>query len=286
MKLIAVGDNVVDLYRNTGEAFPGGNAVNVAVHAARLGAEAEYLGTFGDDEMARVLQNALQENGVSCRHCPVIPGKTTKFCRYDVVDGERRFIDVVTGDTWVGPIQLSDPEYAVLETADVIVSSCNAKMPEQMPRLETLPAVFAFDFGEKEKYRTRSYYDTVCQGIDLAMLACEPMTPQEFTALCAPLHARGTVHVLATMGSAGQMLSVQGEILQAGLEAITPADTMGAGDCFLAAFLCSLYAAGWRKGQPMPVSALRQALAAGQQAAAQNCLVQGGFGCKVKLLLT
>ena len=283
MKLIAVGDNVVDLYRNTGEAFPGGNAVNVAVHAARLGAEAEYLGTFGDDEMARVLQNALQENGVSCRHCPVIPGKTTKLCRYDVVDGERRFIDVVTGDTWVGPIQLSEPEYAALETADVIVSSCNAKMPEQMPRLETLPAVFAFDFGEKEKYRTKSYYDTVCRGIDLAMLSCEPMTPQAFAALCAPLHARGTVHVLATMGSAGQMLSVQGEILQAGLEAITPADTMGAGDCFLAAFLCSLYAAGWRKGQPMPVPALRQALAAGQQASAKNCLVQGGFGCKVKL---
>ena len=115
------------------------------------------------------------------------------------------------------------------------------------------------------------------------MLSCEPMTPQEFATLCAPLHARGTAHVLATMGSAGQMLSVQGEILQAGLEAITPADTMGAGDCFLAAFLCSLYAAGWRKGQPMPVPALRQALKAGQQASAKNCLVQGGFGCKVKL---
>ena len=48
MKLIALGDNVIDAYRNTGEHFPGGNAVNVAVHAARLGAQAEYLGAFGD----------------------------------------------------------------------------------------------------------------------------------------------------------------------------------------------------------------------------------------------
>ena len=40
MKLIALGDNVIDAYRNTGEHFPGGNAVNVAVHAARLGSHA------------------------------------------------------------------------------------------------------------------------------------------------------------------------------------------------------------------------------------------------------
>ena len=49
MKLIALGDNVIDYYHNTQECFPGGNAVNVAVHAARLGAQAEYLGSLGDD---------------------------------------------------------------------------------------------------------------------------------------------------------------------------------------------------------------------------------------------
>lgn len=280
MKLIAVGDHVVDFYRNTGESFPGGNAVNVAVHAARLGVEAEYLGAFGDDAMACMIRTALRENGVTYSHCPVIPGKTTKICRYDVVNGERQFIDVITGDTWVGPLRLGKADDAVLEKADILVSSCNAKMPEQMPRMETLPAVFAFDFGEKEKYRTKAYYDAVCQGIDLAMLSCGEMSVQEFAAFCAPLHTRGTIHVLATMGGAGQMLSVQGEILQAPINTITPADTMGAGDCFLAAFLCSLYAAGWRKHQPMPQQALRQALVAGQRASAQNCLVQGGFGCK------
>ena len=30
MKLIALGDNVIDYYHNTQECFPGGNAVNVA----------------------------------------------------------------------------------------------------------------------------------------------------------------------------------------------------------------------------------------------------------------
>ena len=56
MKLIALGDNVIDYYHNTQECFPGGNAVNVAVHAARLGAQAEYLGSLGDDKMAHIVE--------------------------------------------------------------------------------------------------------------------------------------------------------------------------------------------------------------------------------------
>jgi fructoselysine 6-kinase len=58
---------------------------------------------------------------------------------------------------------------------------------------------------------------------------------------------------------------------------------MGAGDSFLAAFLCSLYTAGWQKAKSMPEQALLAALAAGQQVSARNCMAQGGFGCKAEI---
>ena len=74
MKLIALGDNVIDYYHNTQECFPGGNAVNVAVHAARLGAQAEYLGSLGDDKMAHIVEKALQENGVDISIAPFCKG--------------------------------------------------------------------------------------------------------------------------------------------------------------------------------------------------------------------
>ena len=164
MKLIALGDNVIDYYHNTQECFPGGNAVNVAVHAARLGAQAEYLGSLGDDKMAHIVEKALRENGVDISHCPVLQGRTTKVCSYDVVNGERSFIEVITGESWTGPLQIGAQELDELKTADLIVSSCNAKMPEQMAAVQALPAVFAYDFGEKEKYRTDAYYDEVCHG--------------------------------------------------------------------------------------------------------------------------
>ena len=150
MKLIALGDNVIDYYHNTQECFPGGNAVNVAVHAARLGAQAEYLGSLGDDNMAHIVEKALQENGVDISHCPILQGRTTKVCSYDVVNGERSFLEVITGESWTGPLQITAQELDELKTADLIVSSCNAKMPEQMAAVQALPAVFAYDFGEKE----------------------------------------------------------------------------------------------------------------------------------------
>lgn len=283
MKLIALGDNVIDYYRNTQECFPGGNAVNVAVHAARLGVQAEYLGSFGDDKMVPILQKALEENGVDISHCPILPGHTTKVCVYDVLNGERSFVRVVTGESWTGPLRIGAAELAELKTADLIVSSCNAKMPEQMAAVQALPAIFAYDFGEKEKYRTADYYDAVCHNMDLALLSCKPMDEAAFADLCAPLHRRGVVHVLATMGAAGQMLSVQGKIIKKTTQMVNASDTMGAGDSFLAAFLCSLYTAGWHKGMPMPEQALLAALEAGQQVSARNCMVRGGFGCKAEI---
>lgn len=283
MKLIALGDNVIDLYENTGECFPGGNAVNVAVHAARLGADAEYLGAFGTDKLAAVLCQALDENHVDHSHCTVLPGRTTKTCNYNVLDGERHYLGITTGETWAGPLQITPEQMEHLKTADLIVSSCNAKMPEQMAAVEALPALFAYDFGEKEKYRTDAYYDEVCHGIDLAMFSCAPMTEAEFAAFCAPLHRRGVVHVLATMGAAGQLLSAQGKILQKSIPMLHACDTMGAGDSFLAAFLCALQAQGWQKGRLMPQHPLEVALAAGQAAAAENCMQKGGFGFRAEI---
>jgi len=195
---------------------------------------------------------------------------------YDVY-GYRQFSSRIKGGHTSYKLRIANHPVAT------IASSCNAKMPEQMAAVQALPAVFAYDFGEKEKYRTDAYYDEVCHGIDLAMLSCKPMDKAAFAELCAPLHRRGVVHVLATMGAAGQMLSVQGKIVEKTTQMVEASDTMGAGDSFLAAFLCSLYTAGWQKAKPMPEQALLAALAAGQQVSARNCMAQGGFGCKAEI---
>ena len=60
MKLIAAGDNVVDYYQDQETFYPGGNALNVAVLARRLGHETSYIGILGSDEAADHVLNVLK----------------------------------------------------------------------------------------------------------------------------------------------------------------------------------------------------------------------------------
>ncbi len=63
VRVIGVGDNTVDRYLHLGRMFPGGNAVNVAVHARRLGHEASYIGWLGTDRYGRLLLDGLAAEG-------------------------------------------------------------------------------------------------------------------------------------------------------------------------------------------------------------------------------
>ena len=50
MKLLGIGDNVLDDYRWRQELYPGGNSVNVPVLARRYdGSTAAYIGVLADD---------------------------------------------------------------------------------------------------------------------------------------------------------------------------------------------------------------------------------------------
>ena len=73
-KLLGLGDNTVDTYVDRSLQFPGGNAVNVAVQAKRLGAQTGYLGCLGSDEAGMLLVDALRLEGVDTTRCRVRPG--------------------------------------------------------------------------------------------------------------------------------------------------------------------------------------------------------------------
>ena len=69
MKLLGLGDNVMDAYLFRGELYPGGNAANVAVLAKRAGAEKSgYIGVLATDAAGEHFRTVLQtENGDSSR---------------------------------------------------------------------------------------------------------------------------------------------------------------------------------------------------------------------------
>ena len=78
-RILGLGDNTIDTYVDAGLQFPGGNAVNVAVMARRLGAETSYLGCWGDDEGGRLLEDALTAERVDLSHVRRIAGGLARF---------------------------------------------------------------------------------------------------------------------------------------------------------------------------------------------------------------
>lgn len=62
MKVIGLGDNVVDKYEHIRTMYPGGNALNFAVYAKRLGVDAAFLGAFGTDQEAKTCTGKYPAN--------------------------------------------------------------------------------------------------------------------------------------------------------------------------------------------------------------------------------
>lgn len=280
MKILGLGDNVVDRYLNLKVMFPGGNAVNVAAHSAKLGAEAGYLGRIGNDPEGRMVWDALRDLHVDLAHCELVNGGTTKRCDVNVYEGERSFVGVDLGTAWPGAPVLTDDDIAYMNTFDLIHSSCNAKMPEQLIKLKDSSSLVSFDFGEKDKYRVDEYLDMICPYTDLALCSCDGLSLEDRKALAERLHEKGIDIVLLTSGSVGPLVYNGSVYVEGKVAYVKPVDTMGAGDSFLAAFMVSLLEQGWEKHKTPNEAMLREAMKQGAHYAAQNCLIEGGFGYK------
>ena len=81
MRLAAIGDNCVDFYEKQGWAYPGGNAVNVAVYGRQLGMDAAYLGWIGTDNFGDMMQEKLKEQDVETVRMQRKQGKTAIWNR-------------------------------------------------------------------------------------------------------------------------------------------------------------------------------------------------------------
>ncbi len=153
--------------------FPGGNAVNVAARcAALLGAEAAYVGSIGADREGKILKNALESSRIDLSQCILNTEATTKKCDVNVIDGERHYIGCDLGTKWAHTTTIRTEDVESLKTFDVIHTSCNAKLHEDVYKLKDLTGMVTFDFSVKDKYRAKAFFNigTVILGIGTIFL--------------------------------------------------------------------------------------------------------------------
>ena len=281
MRVLGFGDNIVDRFVDRGLDYPGGNCVNVAVFAQRLGAFAGYLGVFGSDDAGEFLRTAIVAEGVDLSHSVTRDGESgVSTLRVD--DGERIFLGWNGGGvTTESPLRLDADLLAYVSDFDVVHSSVYSGSEIELPLLTDGKTLVSFDLSSEDHYRTPAYLDSICRWTDLVLLSCSHLTATETKVLLADAIARGASLALATRGTEGAIVTDGRVTIESPAHLVedptTIIDTMGCGDAFLAGFLVSLLGAGWSRSSPPTAHHLRTALAAGADAAYAQCFVEGAF---------
>ncbi len=278
MRVIGYGDNVVDRYINKNLMFPGGNCINFAVYAKCAGADSSYLGYWGEDCEAWLIQHAMDELGVKTDHCRIQSGTVTERCDVELIDGDRVFVQEDERNNLHGVPLLGKEELEYLSSFDLIHSDCYAGTEIELSKLMGLGPLVAFDFSEEKEYRTEEYLNSICPTLDLALFSCENMSRQDIEALLHHVSGKGVSYVLATMGMHGQLLFDGKHFYEGHVKKVDPIDTMGAGDSFFTSFMVAMMSRGWSRGIRLDGGTLKHCFEYAANFAAQTCLNEGAFG--------
>ena len=274
MRVIGIGDNVVDDYTHIRTMFPGGNALNFSVYASMLGCESAYLGIFGSDVAARHVRQTLAELGVDASHCRFEEGPNGRAI-LRIEDGERVFISSNEGGISKSvPMGFIFDDLDYLQSFSTIHTSAYSYLDHHVPRLHSLNPLVSYDFSDD--------FDTddalsLCQYIDIGFFSCAEWTEEATVDLLEKAVSRGCPIAVATRGRHGAILFEGRSWFRQAPHTVTPTDTLGAGDAFISGFLVS-YVGGKGDTGVQPASLIENSLEKAASFAAGICQVQGAFG--------
>lgn len=297
--IITIGEILIDLTQ-TGRnaqnvplfaANPGGAPANVAVAAARLGAQTAFVGKTGRDDFGAYLAGVLQENKVDITGMCTDEAPTTMAIVSVAPSGERSFSFVRGADSRLAPNEL---DVSALQNAKVLHFG-SVSLTANPAREATLFAVrqarargvlISYDPNYREAL-WGSEADAVqwmrapLGSVDVLKLSDEETVlltgaedPEEAS---RRMEAMGVRLVMITLGSKGVFYRWQGQTGTLPGVPTTVADTNGAGDTFLGAVLSRLTARGAHPLEGLDVPELEQILSFANRAAAKTCSRSGAI---------
>jgi sulfofructose kinase len=225
--------------------LPGGQSASAAVGCARLGWKTQYIGTFGDDDAARIGIESLERDQVDTSLVRRIPNATSHTSLV--------LVDVRSGDRTV--IWYRDPRLA-MSAEDVPVDAISKGRVLLVDDHEPLAATVAARAAREAGVRTvidveklRPGTEELLQHIDV-IIAAEHL-PSELTglpdlgaALREMARRFDPAHTCATLGPKGSLSLVDGKEVRTPAFEVHVEDTTGAGDAFRAGFISGWLRAG------------------------------------------
>ena len=265
MKVLGVGDNCIDHYIELGKRYPGGNALNFVVYASRYeDIEAQYVGIVGTDDNGRFMLDQIKENGFSTDHIIIREG-TTAVTKILIREGDRVFDDYTEGvqeDVVLPYEKIPSPK-----GYDLIHFTVWGFGREHIKRLkESTGALLSCDFsGQLEDPRTE-----IIQYLDISFFSGSHLIEKDQNPepVLKRLKEKTPGLVVMTLGEYGSMVYDGKDLYKGEAIPVDVVDTLGAGDAYIAGFLCSRI-----KGKTIPESIM-----AGHLAATEICKRLGAWG--------
>ena len=274
MKVIGIGDNVVDNYIHIRKMFPGGNALNFSVYASMLGCDSAYLGVFGSDESAAHVQQTLADMGVDTSHCRYGDGPNGQAI-LKIEQGERIFISSNKGGISKSiPMEFIFENLNYLQSFSIAHTGAYSYMDSYLPDLKQLNPLISYDFSDDFD---DEYALSLCKYIDIGFFSCSDWTKESAKELLAKAVNRGCTMAVATRGPHEAILYDGQSWFYQAPRAVIPKDTLGAGDAFITGFLIS-YVKGKARTGIQPAELMKDSLDKAASFAAEVCQLQGAFG--------
>ncbi len=259
-RIAVVGDNCIDvLLPPIDRRLVGGNALNVAVQLARLGADASYFGAVGDDEQGDLVASALHANHVDSTHLVrrSLPTSHTIISVDATGDRHMDYEDFGACDGYT-------PNGAALD-ALLTMDHVHIGWLNDSGALRRRLAQAGISVSQDISVNSQPQHLGV-DGLTVVFASFEGSHDEAATE-ARRLRAAGARNVVLTRGSAGSSAFIGDDAFEQRAQTITPLDTTGAGDSFAAGFLYALFTG----------KAPRNAAVDGALLAARTCLHLGGF---------
>ena len=240
-RIACVGENCVDSYARTGEIFFGGNPVNAAVYAIRLGLAASYLGAVGTDRFGLEMLTALSEKGIDVSHAQILEGNTA-LTHVSIENGERVFGKYDEGV--MKKFMMREEDSTFLAGQDLAARGLWGHCENSLGRIRSLGIPVVFDSSD----RTEAPESVLARkSTDIFFFSDDKSGDQKLRNKLQRLSSEGPGLVIATRGDKGSLAWDGERFVAQGIIPVQIADTMGAGDSFIAGF-----AAAWLEGRPLP----------------------------------
>ncbi|WP_145587266.1 aminoimidazole riboside kinase [Yersinia aldovae] len=254
-----LGDAVIDLVPENSNSYlkcPGGAPANVAVGISRLGGKSAFIGRVGDDSFGHFMQQVLQQENVDTRAMALDSQHHTSTVVVDLDQhGEHTFTFMVTpsADLFLQPTDLPGfKQHQWLHLCSIALSRepCRSTAFEAMRRIKSAGGWVSFDPNIRADIWRHPEELLPCLQQALALADVVKLSLEELNFIC-PHNDIATAMtrfmadyscklLLVTLGAEGVWLHNRHRLQKYPSRKITPIDTTGAGDAFVAGLLTAL----------------------------------------------